>query len=174
MSKKIVKKKICGRPQPRPAHRWSWPDLPRALRVKFSWHFFVVSSFGPSLVRDMPWSRPRISRSIFFLVHRGFRVVCDYWSGKRRDPIATANSIKSIVESSWFLKKVDWGIETFHLSKFSPATGVTHRNLRLEAGKKSGLPTPVGGSNFRPLSQTQNLRNEFRFFISPDFGLFFK
>jgi len=39
-----------------------------------------------------------------FQVHCGFPVVRDYWSGKRRDPIATVNSVKSIVESSWFLK----------------------------------------------------------------------
>jgi len=34
--------------------------------------------------------------------------------------------------------------------------------------------TPVAASIFRPLSQTQNLRSEFRFSISPDFALFFK
>ena len=70
--------------------------------------FFYCSLLSRlSLVRDMSWSRPEISRSIFFQVRRGFPVVRDYWSGKRRDPIATANSVKSIVESSWFLKKVD-------------------------------------------------------------------
>jgi len=63
--------------------------------------------FRSSLVRDMSCSRPEISRSIFFQVHRGFPAVRDYWSGKRRDPIVTANSVKSIIESSWFLKKVD-------------------------------------------------------------------
>ena len=67
---------------------------------------FLVSLFGPSLVRDMPWSRPRISRSIFS-GPSWFPVVWDYWSSNRRDPIATANSVKFIVESSWFLKKVD-------------------------------------------------------------------
>ena len=36
------------------------------------------------------------------------------------------------------------------------------------------LLTPVAGSIFRPLSQTQNLRSELRFSISPDFTLFFK
>ena len=36
----------------------------------------------------------------YFQVHRGFPVVCDYGSGKRRDPIATANSVQSIVQSS--------------------------------------------------------------------------
>jgi hypothetical protein len=33
--------------------------------------------------------------------------------------------------------------------------------------------TPVAGSIFRPLSQTQNLRSEFRFSISPDFKFCF-
>jgi len=33
--------------------------------------------------------------------------------------------------------------------------------------------TPVAGSIFRPLSQTQNLRSEFRFPISPDFKFCF-
>ena len=50
-----------------------------------------------------------------------------------------------------------WGIETFHRSKFSPATGVT----------------PVTGSIFLPLSRTQNLRSEFRFSISQDFKFCF-
>ena len=34
-------------------------------------------------------------------------VIRDHWCQKRREPITTANSVKSIVESSWFLKKVD-------------------------------------------------------------------
>ena len=47
-----------------------------------------------------------VQRSLgqYFQVHRGFPVVRDYWSGKRRDPIATVSSVKSILESSWFLK----------------------------------------------------------------------
>jgi len=98
-----------------------------------SWHVMITS--------------PDLQVNIFE-VHRGFPVVRDYWSGKRRDPIATANSVRSIVESSWFLEKVDFtrivGLlwhylkkilririlrrvenrETFSGSKFSPATGV--------------------------------------------------
>ena len=31
-------------PQPRPAHRWSWPDLPRTLRVKCSCRLYASTA----------------------------------------------------------------------------------------------------------------------------------
>ena len=49
------------------------------------------------------------------LIPRDLLVIRDHWCQKKREPIATANSVKSILESSWFLKKVDFGHErTIH------------------------------------------------------------
>jgi len=112
-----VKKRICGRPQPRPAHRWSWPDLPRAIRVKFSCRFclslHLVHLWFVTCHGHVPGSSGQ-----YFSSPSWFPMVCDYWSGKRRDPIATANSVKSIVESSWFLKKVDEFSGFYYTSNF--------------------------------------------------------
>ena len=60
-----------------------------------------------------------------FLVHCGFPAVRDYWSGKRKDPIVTANSVKSIVESSWFLN-------TGRRTKFDPWKSLWFFELFLE------------------------------------------
>jgi len=92
----------------------------------------------------MSWSRPEISRSIFFGVHCGLSAVRDYWSGKKRDPIATTISFKSIIESSWFLKKVDnwnWILNiTLLLARF------TSRGYTLASGVYAlGVPYKIFG-----------------------------
>ena len=55
---------------------------------------------------DVFHSRSKNLRSGHLVPHE-LLVIRDHWCQKRREPITTANSVKSIVESSWFLKKVD-------------------------------------------------------------------
>ena len=86
------------------------------------WFFLLSYASYPAILEDLIGSRVSEScnwsaSDVFHSRTKNLRsgrsiphdllVTRDHWSQKKREPTATANSVKSIVESSWFLKKVD-------------------------------------------------------------------
>ena len=99
---------------------WVLSEFP--LKSHFRENFLLPYASSPAFLGDL--IGPRVSEScncsasdVFHSRTANLRsghsiidelpVIRDHWCQKRRKPIVTANSVKSIVESSWFLKKVD-------------------------------------------------------------------
>jgi len=74
-------------------------------RVSESWKWLASDVFH-SRTRNL-WSG--------CLIPHDFLVIHDHWCQKKQEPIVTANSVQSIIESSWFLKKVNNRIMSVYL-----------------------------------------------------------
>ena len=100
----------------------TWPNF--LWGVRFRKIFLLPYASSPSILGDLigSWVSESCNWSASGVLHsrtESFRsgrsilhdllVIRDHWCWKKREPIATANSVQSIVESSWFLKKVDYG-----------------------------------------------------------------
>ena len=90
--------------------------------VRFKGGFLLPYASSPAILGDLigslvsescNWSASDVFHSRTENLRSGrsiphdLLVIRDNWCQKKREPIATTNSVKSIVESSWFLKKVD-------------------------------------------------------------------
>jgi len=100
--------------------------------VRFTGIFLLLYASSPAILGDLVGSRVSEScdcsaSDVFHSRTKNLRsgrsiphdllVIRDHWCQKKREPIATANSVKSIVESSWFLKKVDYFMELLRRSQ---------------------------------------------------------